>query len=64
MSLDIQRSITVRQSTNVYRSGTRKGPNPNLNSTAPKKQKGYEIVQQGIKELYPLEKTNVVPDLE
>ncbi|KAL7940787.1 hypothetical protein V8C42DRAFT_336550 [Trichoderma barbatum] len=64
MSLDIQRSTTVRRTTNVQRSGTRKGPNPNLNPAAPKKQKGYDIVQQGIKELYPLEKANVVPDLD
>ncbi|KAL6697088.1 hypothetical protein J3F84DRAFT_406782 [Trichoderma pleuroticola] len=64
MSLEIQRSTTVRRSANVQRSGTRKGPNPNLNPAAPKKQKGYEIVQQGIKELYPLDKGNIVPDLD
>ncbi|KAK0757534.1 hypothetical protein N5P37_010261 [Trichoderma harzianum] len=64
MSLEVQRSTTVRRSANVQRSGTRKGPNPNLNPAAPKKQKGYEIVQQGIKELYPLDKGNIVPDLD
>lgn len=64
MSVEVQRSTTVRRSANVQRSGTRKGPNPNLNPAAPKKQKGYEIVQQGIKELYPLDKGNIVPDLE
>lgn len=64
MSLDVQRSATVRRSTTVHRSGTRKGPNPAVNATASKKQKGYEVVQQGIKELCPLDKANVVPDLE
>ncbi|KAL7953358.1 hypothetical protein V8C34DRAFT_321248 [Trichoderma compactum] len=64
MSLEVQRSTTVRRSANIQRSGTRKGPNPNLNPATPKKQKGYEIVQQGIKELYPLDKGNIVPDLD
>ncbi|KAL7807892.1 ankyrin repeat-containing domain protein [Trichoderma aethiopicum] len=64
MSLDVQRSATVRRSTTVHRSGTRKGPNPAVNAPAPKKQKGYEVVQQGIKELCPLDKANVAPDLD
>ncbi|KAH0492017.1 hypothetical protein TgHK011_003415 [Trichoderma gracile] len=64
MSLNVQRSTTVRRSTTVHRSGTRKGPNPAVNAPALKKQKGYEVVQQGIKELYPLDKANVAPDLD
>lgn len=56
-------------SASLHRSATRKAPNSNAATAATaaassKKKKGYEVVQQGIKELYPLDKPNVSPDLE
>lgn len=44
----------------LQRSVTRKG-----GAAAPaRKKKTYDIVQQGLKELHPLEKPNIVPEIE